>query len=466
MRPSNSWAAWMIAPSTGRRLPAAAVSLPAHGVGAQEALALFTQAFSAGLTASAGPRYFGFVTGGSTPAALMGDWLTSAYDQNASDRTSRAAAQIEEGAVGMLRGLLGLPEAFARPFRDRRDDEQLRRAGDCAAVVGQAARRGHRGGRPGRAAPAGRLERHAAFVHLQSPRHAGAGARQLAAGRHAARARGRGRRRAAGGAAAAGRAALHRRCERRRGEHGGFRRPRGHRGPQAGVRLLPARGRGVRRVCGVLASLQAPRRRLGSGGFDRGGRPQVAQRAVRQRGPVHAPSRPPGGGLSECCGGLPGRAQLGRCLAPDPRELAAPACPAGLAEPGGLRCGRLPGDRRGELCVRRAARRADRGLVAVPAAGARAHERRPVHAPAAESFRRAGQGLPGSPPRQRQGLFDRHGFTGHAGDARRVQQLAHDAERCRDRLAGDVGRGRMGSAGRSGDDSCHRTSSPTEKVPT
>ena len=90
--------------------------LPRHGLGAVEALALLTQTYEDGITGSAGPRYFGFVTGGSTPAAIMGDWLTTAYDQNASDTSSSAAAQIEASAVGMLRELLGLPAPFDGRF--------------------------------------------------------------------------------------------------------------------------------------------------------------------------------------------------------------------------------------------------------------------------------------------------------------------------------------------------------------
>lgn len=90
--------------------------LPAHGLGAAQTLSAFAKTYGHAINGSAGPRYFGFVTGGSTPAALMGDWLTSAYDQNASDQTSMAAAHIEESAIGLLRQLLGLPNAFAGRF--------------------------------------------------------------------------------------------------------------------------------------------------------------------------------------------------------------------------------------------------------------------------------------------------------------------------------------------------------------
>lgn len=63
-----------------------------------------------GLVGSAGSRYFGFVIGGSVPAALAADWLTSTWDQNAAlNITSPAAAAAEAVVGGWVKDLLGLP---------------------------------------------------------------------------------------------------------------------------------------------------------------------------------------------------------------------------------------------------------------------------------------------------------------------------------------------------------------------
>lgn len=63
-----------------------------------------------GLVASAGPRYFGFVTGGALPAALAADWLASGWDQNGSlFVASPAAAIVEEIVARWVLELLGLP---------------------------------------------------------------------------------------------------------------------------------------------------------------------------------------------------------------------------------------------------------------------------------------------------------------------------------------------------------------------
>jgi glutamate/tyrosine decarboxylase-like PLP-dependent enzyme len=70
-----------------------------------------------GLVASAGPRYFGFVVGGSLPAALAADWLTSAWDQNAGLFVlGPAAATVEDVAAGWLLELLGLPPTATTGF--------------------------------------------------------------------------------------------------------------------------------------------------------------------------------------------------------------------------------------------------------------------------------------------------------------------------------------------------------------
>ena len=90
-------------------------SLPAAGIGAVAALAEFRRRYSASLPGSAGPRYFGFVTGGVTPAALAGDWLTSVFDQNATGHPFAATA-LEQETIGLLRELFGLSEAHSGAF--------------------------------------------------------------------------------------------------------------------------------------------------------------------------------------------------------------------------------------------------------------------------------------------------------------------------------------------------------------
>ena len=64
-----------------------------------------------GILGSAGGRFFGWVVGGSLPAALAADWLTAAWDQNAAMYTCAPAAAIAEEVAGVwLKGILGLPE--------------------------------------------------------------------------------------------------------------------------------------------------------------------------------------------------------------------------------------------------------------------------------------------------------------------------------------------------------------------
>ncbi|MFG3224634.1 pyridoxal phosphate-dependent decarboxylase family protein [Kitasatospora sp. NPDC048194] len=88
--------------------PAPAQPLPEEGEGLRAALAAFGERWQPRLSAGAGPRYFGFVTGGATPAALAGDWLTSTADQNSNSSLDPAGQHLEAETVGWLRDLFGL----------------------------------------------------------------------------------------------------------------------------------------------------------------------------------------------------------------------------------------------------------------------------------------------------------------------------------------------------------------------
>jgi glutamate/tyrosine decarboxylase-like PLP-dependent enzyme len=87
--------------------------LPDGGDGALVAVAeLLAQARPAA-TRSSGPRFFHFVMGGTTPASLAADWVTSALDQVAySWASSPLGSSLEKLSADWLRQLFELPEDF------------------------------------------------------------------------------------------------------------------------------------------------------------------------------------------------------------------------------------------------------------------------------------------------------------------------------------------------------------------
>ena len=92
-------------------------ALPEEGQDPAEVLDLLARAGEPGLMATAGPRFFGFVIGGSQPVALAADWLTSAWDQNAGLYiASPTVAVLEETAGRWLNGLFDLPPEAAVGF--------------------------------------------------------------------------------------------------------------------------------------------------------------------------------------------------------------------------------------------------------------------------------------------------------------------------------------------------------------
>jgi glutamate/tyrosine decarboxylase-like PLP-dependent enzyme len=91
--------------------------LPEGPIDAETVVEELAAAAEPGVVANPSGRYFGFVIGGSVPAALAADWLTSAWDQNAGLYVSGpAAAVVEEVCVGWLRELLALPEGVSAAF--------------------------------------------------------------------------------------------------------------------------------------------------------------------------------------------------------------------------------------------------------------------------------------------------------------------------------------------------------------
>jgi len=92
-------------------------ALPDGPTPAPDVVDLLAAACDPGLTAMPSGRFYGMVIGGSHPAALAADWLTSAWDQNSALRTvTPAHTAVEDVTSAWLLDLLGLPATSAVGF--------------------------------------------------------------------------------------------------------------------------------------------------------------------------------------------------------------------------------------------------------------------------------------------------------------------------------------------------------------
>ena len=88
------------------------IKLPEIGWGTEGVIKYFKKHCEQYLVASSGARYWGFVTGGTTPAGIAGDWLASAFDQNTQNLKGNGdvSAVIEDATINLLLDLFELPK--------------------------------------------------------------------------------------------------------------------------------------------------------------------------------------------------------------------------------------------------------------------------------------------------------------------------------------------------------------------
>ena len=91
--------------------------LPEQGHGDAETLAMLDEIGSPASVAMAGPRFFGFVIGGSLPVSVAANWLATAWDQNSvMSEVTPAVAELENVSRRWLCELFGLPQDCAAGF--------------------------------------------------------------------------------------------------------------------------------------------------------------------------------------------------------------------------------------------------------------------------------------------------------------------------------------------------------------
>lgn len=103
----------VLSPRAGEIMRGFQAPLPELGVGAAQALRELIDRGIEASTATSGPRFFHWVTGGTTPAALGADWITGLLDQQAyAWYGSPLAVELELLSLDWLKQLLGLPSPW------------------------------------------------------------------------------------------------------------------------------------------------------------------------------------------------------------------------------------------------------------------------------------------------------------------------------------------------------------------
>jgi len=91
--------------------------MPVEGETAHDVLRLLDEFGSPATVALSGGRYFGFVNGGSLPAAVAANWLAGVWDQNVCLRVmSPVGAYLEEVCIGWLREIFNFPATTGAGF--------------------------------------------------------------------------------------------------------------------------------------------------------------------------------------------------------------------------------------------------------------------------------------------------------------------------------------------------------------
>jgi glutamate/tyrosine decarboxylase-like PLP-dependent enzyme len=91
--------------------------LPESGTDDADVLSMLDDLCSPATMGMAGPRFFGFVIGGSYPVSVASNWLSTAWDQNVSMHDiTPGVSTLEQVAKEWMKELLGLPEATEAAF--------------------------------------------------------------------------------------------------------------------------------------------------------------------------------------------------------------------------------------------------------------------------------------------------------------------------------------------------------------